>query len=179
MDVGETYGGAVALYVGECAAPAREGPWRGCTATICGGWLPVRRRSSAVDLRGGGPLYAGGGRTPRKGGVVLASATSFSPFSHLCRALVNQPIVRLSLSLLYFCIIYSPIDSGLCERAAVRITRSRFRYAGARRKIICAGRSGSPQRQRARVFGSRPKVVQRSPGGISGSVDARGSPRGR
>ena len=45
--------------------------------------------------------------------------------------------------------------------------------------INSAGRSGSPQRQRARVFGSRPKVVQRSPGGISGSVDARGSPRGR
>ena len=83
LDVGETYGGAVALYVGECAAPARGGPLRGCTATICGGWLPVRRRSSAVDLRGGGPLYAGGGLTPRKGGVVLASATSFSPFFHL------------------------------------------------------------------------------------------------
>ena len=69
---------------------------RGCTATICGGWLPVRRRSSAVDLRGGGPLYAGGGLTPRKGGVVLASATSFSPFFlTLFRALVanyNQSI---------------------------------------------------------------------------------------
>ena len=28
--------------------------------------------------------------------------------------------------------------------------------------------SGPPQRRRARVFGSRPKAVQRSPGGISG-----------
>ena len=52
------------LYVGVCAASTREGPLREC---------------SAVDLWGGGPLYAGGGLTPRKGGVVLASATSFSP----------------------------------------------------------------------------------------------------
>ena len=83
-----------------------------CNGVYCyqptGGRSPRRRRvcclntrrsfagCSAVDLRGGGPLYAGGGRTPRKGGVVLASATSFSPFSHLFRALVanlcNQSI---------------------------------------------------------------------------------------
>ena len=38
--------------------------------------------------------------------------------------------------------------------------------------------SGPPQRGRARVFGSRPKVVQRSPGGISGCPKmSRGSPR--
>ena len=38
--------------------------------------------------------------------------------------------------------------------------------------------SGSPQRRRARVFGSRPEVVQRSPGGISCCQKmSRGSPR--
>ena len=63
------------LYVGECAASMGEGPLRG---------------SSAVDLRGGGPLYAGGGLTPRKGGVVLAGATSFSP--HLVCSDSSQPM---------------------------------------------------------------------------------------
>ena len=44
--------------------------------------------------------------------------------------------------------------------------------------LISAGRSGSSQRRRARVFGSRPKVVQRSAGGHQRfSEDARGSPR--
>ena len=66
------------LDVGECAASTREGPLRGVQPLTCGG---------------GGPLYAGDGLTPRKGGVALASATSFSP--HLVRALVanyNQSI---------------------------------------------------------------------------------------
>ena len=109
------------LDVGECAAPMGEGPLRGC---------------SAVDLRGGGPRYASGGLTPRKGGVVLASATSFSP--HLVCSVSSQPIISLSLSLRYIRIIYY-IDSGLCERAAVRIARSRLGSAGRAEEnvIIC------------------------------------------
>ena len=80
------------LYVGECAASTREGPLRGVQPLTCGG---------------GCPLYAGGGRTSRKGGVVLASATSFSPFSQLFREVVANLIISLSLSLRYIHIIYS------------------------------------------------------------------------
>ena len=81
----------------------------GIATALRGGGSPSRKRvcyfnarrsfagCSAVDLRGGGPLYAGGGRTPRKGGLVLASATSFPPFSQSCRAVDSQSLISLSL----------------------------------------------------------------------------------
>ena len=61
---------------------------------------------------------------------MLASATSFSPFSHPFRAVDSQ---SYNQSIAIFT-VYS--HYLLIFGVWVRIARSRFRYAGARRKIL-------------------------------------------
>ena len=130
LDVGETYGGAVALYVGECAAPTWEGPLRGCTATICGVGSLYADVVQPLTCGGAVPCtqaavwhHAREGCCWRVPPLSLLSLTLF-------RALVANYNQSIAIFTVYLHNLFTYRLGSLCERAAVRIARSRFCSAG-------------------------------------------------